>query len=137
MQSVDTKLIGYGLLITGLVIIALTGFNLYSILQGNTRAFNYFNFPPIELSTESLIGADLSTQERELVKQQSGGEFPKMEIASAELLNETSNLLAHLFIIGTIITLGARISSIGVQMIRPVKVVVSQSKLNNAQVPQK
>lgn len=113
----DIKIVGYALLTSGLIVILFAGFNVFNILSRNARAFDYFNLPAIKVS---------------LVP-----DTPEVEILPAAALNETSNLFAHLFALGLIVTIGAKVSSIGVEMLRPIKVNLREEKTNEQKVQTK
>lgn len=109
----DTKLVGYMLLISGLFLIVLAGLNVYGILTGSVKAVNYFNMDPIIVSVNP--------------------ELEPVEIFSSKNLNETSNLFAHIFLIGLVASIAGRISSIGVEMLRPIKVNLREDKNEKTQ----
>lgn len=117
IMFMDIKAIGYSLLATGLIIIALAGFNVYGILTGSVRAFSYFDFEPIKMSL--VPGA------------------PEIEVLDAKTLNETSNFLGQLFVLGFVVTIGAKISSLGVEMLRPIKVNVRKEKQDGEKIQAK
>lgn len=132
MENIDTRVVGYGLLVTGLIIILLAGLNIFNILQGNSRAVSYFDFEPIEISLEALMGSEMSPQQRAAMIEQNGGEVPKIELVSKKMVDDTTNLLAHIFIVGLLISVGGRIATTGVYLLRPIKVNVAKENTKNA-----
>lgn len=116
----DTKLVGYSLLVVGLIIIAGLAFNLFSIVRGASTAPEYFSFPAISISSSALVPDAPSESAQNL------------ELLPAKTINNTTNLAMHLFVLGLGVTIGARISQLGVEMLRPVKVVM-RNQINNEQ----
>jgi hypothetical protein len=47
---------------------------------------------------------------------------PKTEIISATMLNDSSNIFAHLMLMGFIVSLGYKLANLGIQMLRPIVV---------------
>lgn len=122
----DTKIAGYVLLVVGLIIIIVSLLNIYNIFAGKALPNNYFDFPAIEISLDSIIGDSLSPEEKSALAQQ--GESPKMELVPANVLNDTTNMITHIFIIGLFVSIGGRISTIGVYLLRPIKVNLAKDK---------
>ena len=106
------RVLGYVLLFAGLIIVVFAGFSVYSVFTKNSKPVDLFDFPPVSISADALIsGAGLKQ-----------GEAPQMELLPSKILNDTSNLLAHLFLMGFIAGIGSRIASIGVSLLRPIVV---------------
>lgn len=133
MTNMDTKVTGYTLITAGLVIITLAALSVFSIYKGNSRPVKIFDFPSVEISAESLMGGDLPPEQRALLKQ--SGEAPKIEILDGKILSDTSNLIAHLFIMGFLASIGARIASIGTKLVRPI--IVDLNTTNGQKVQKK
>ena len=126
MKNIPEKTVGYGLLILGIAIILFAGFNVYQVFTSQAKPVQIFNFSGISFDASSLIGGDLSPQERELVRQQVG-DSATLELLPADVLNQTSNLIAHLFFMGCIASIGFRIGNLGTLMARPINVNLKQA----------
>lgn len=111
-ENIDTKLVGYLLLIAGLAVMAMSAFSVFSVFRGSEKPFELFNFPSIMVSTELLLGSQLPA----------GSSAPKIELLPGTILSQTTNVVAHMFLMGFLVTLGARVSQIGVYLLRPVVV---------------
>lgn len=107
----NEKVTGYVLLAVGILIILLSAFNIYLIFVGQTKPVQIFNFPPISLDLTSSLGLPTT-----------GGKAAPTELASATMLNDTSNFFAHLFILGFFLNVGSKIGSLGIELLRPVVV---------------
>lgn len=109
-DNLDTKVIGYMLLSIGLFVIIFSGINVYQVFTRQIPPINLFNFPGISVGLDQLVG------------QGAANSNASVEILPANVLNETSNLLAHLFLMGFVGGVGAKIGKLGVYMVRPINV---------------
>lgn len=109
----NEKVLGYILLITGIAVIFFAGFNVYMVFTKQMLPIQLFSFPSVGLDAAALLDA----------KAPPGG--PKVEILPANVLNETSNIFAHMFLMGFMATLGHKIASLGTQLVRPIVVKVA------------
>ena len=115
-QSATNKVIGYSLIVIGLFLIAFTMLNIYDVFQGRVKPFPLFNFQAISLDFSKMVeqappGANLS-----------------QELVASNLLNDPMNFTAHLLMMGFIASGGFKIASIGVMMVRTIKVNVKEEK---------
>jgi len=116
MENVSEKAIGYSLLFSGLVIIIFTAFSIFQIFTGNRQPIQLFDFPGIDFSVL---------------------EMPETELVSPELLNDTSNFLGHIFIMGFLANIGSKISMIGVYLLRPIKVNLKKDNDSSKKISEK
>ena len=114
------KIIGYILLILGLIIIFFSGFSVYQVFTKQAKPAQLFNFKGIGLDTSSIISNSLPPEFAQMVPKNSGG--ATQEIIPPALLNESSNIFAHLMLMGFLMSLGAKIASLGIQLVRPIVV---------------
>ncbi len=115
------KLVGYLLLSLGLVIIGFACLSVYQVFSGSWKPVSVFSFSGISVNTLDLIGDKLSpVQKAQLAN-------PKIQLVSQDLLNEPLNLAAHLFLMGFVVSVGFRIGSLGVQLIRTINVNVNEN----------
>ncbi len=119
------KASGYFLIFAGIVIIVFSALSVVKVFSAKAKPVALFNFPSISLDAGSLVGGDLSPQEREALK--ASGQVPKLEIIPGDVLNQTSNLIAHLLLMGFIASIGYKIGSLGVLLARPVVVRLKAS----------
>jgi hypothetical protein len=103
------KIIGYFLIIAGIFVIFLSGFNGYQILTKKTQ--------PVKILNLKGISIDLS--------QTTGIKQPPVELISTKDLNETLNLFAYLTILGFFLNVGFKIASLGVNLIKQKQFVAS------------
>ncbi|KKQ75871.1 MAG: hypothetical protein US96_C0003G0029 [Candidatus Woesebacteria bacterium GW2011_GWB1_38_5b] len=106
------KLVGYCLLAVGLVIIILAAFNVYQVFNALTKPVQLFSFPAVSLDLSSLGGGLPISAEA------------KAELLPATVLNQSANIAAHLFLMGFVVSVGYKIASLGVQLVRTIEVKV-------------
>jgi hypothetical protein len=106
------KILGYLLLLLGLVTIAYSTLSVINVFQGRTEPFNLFSF--------SAISLDFS----EMVKGQPipPGTNLEQELMSEDVLNKPINTAAHLMLMGFLASVGLKVANIGTMLIRPIKV---------------
>lgn len=110
------KVIGYLLLLLGLIMIAYPVYNVYQVFKGQTLPYNLFFFKPVSIDLSKMIeGASTNTN-------------LSQELISSELLNKPMNLAAHVILMGFIVSAGFKIASLGVMMVRTIKVKVKEEK---------
>ena len=100
------KITGYLLLLGGIIIIFFSAYNIYQVFTKQTQ--------PIQLFAGEGIKVEIP-----------GSKTPS-ELIPADQLNDISNLTAHYFLMSFLVSIGFKISSLGVQLLRPIEV-----KLNN------
>lgn len=111
------KIIGYILLAVGIMTIIFSGFSVYTVFTKQARPVQLFTFKGISLDASQLLSTNLPPEATQLVKP--GG---TQEIIPASLLNDSSNIFAHLLLMGFIGSVGYKIASLGVQLTRPIVV---------------
>lgn len=104
------KVVGYSLLAIGIVIILFSALSVYMVFTKRVMPIDLFSFPGIsvEVPRENTDATTQSTQKTELI--------------SPAMLNESSNLFAHLMLMGFMASIGSKIAAIGVSMVRPIVV---------------
>lgn len=117
------KVIGYLLLTAGLIIIALSALNTFSILTKSAQPVKFLNLPSVSLDINQLLAGSLPAELR--------GQLPKNQGSPTELfpssaLNFTLNLTLHLLLLGFFVTIGYKTSQLGIQLLRPISVVLKQ-----------
>lgn len=102
------KIIGYSLLAIGILIIVFSALNIVFVFTGKALPVQLFNFPAISLDMGQSLGLPKAV-----------GVQPT-ELISANILNQTSNLFIHLFLMGFLVSVGQKLASLGVELLRPV-----------------
>ncbi len=115
------KAIGYLLLALGIIIIFFSAISVWGVFTKQTRPVELFTLKGISLDMSQMLAGSLPP-EYASVAQQLAKSAPKQEIISAEILNQTSNLFAHLMFMGFLASIGAKLATIGTQFIRPIVV---------------
>ena len=116
------KVSGYSLLGVGLLIMVFCVVNIVMVFTSKAKPFSVFNIP----SNSSDINAT-SLNINDIVKQFQEGTSqsipqPKIDILPPEVLNQTLNLSTHFFLMSFILGFGYKLSSLGIQLIRPINV---------------
>lgn len=112
---ISNKIVGYTLLIVGLLLIVFTLYQSYNIFMGNSSAPLVFKVQaPAQPSKTSGVGSlqDLQKQLNEEIFKQIGQMIP------AETLSKILNLLSWSILAGILIFGGGQISSLGIKMVR-------------------
>ncbi|TSC85239.1 MAG: Uncharacterized protein G01um101416_1018 [Microgenomates group bacterium Gr01-1014_16] len=101
------KITGYLLLTIGLLTICLSAFNIYQVFTKQIEPTKLFS--------------------GEGIKVEIPGSTTPSELVSADYLNYTSNLTVHYLLMSFLVSVGFKISSLGVQLLRPIEVKLSTS----------
>jgi len=111
-------------MIIGLFVIAAGAFSVYSVFTGGSEPFALFDFEGISIPLSAAIGTNAQ-----------GAELPNVDLVSAKILNSTSNVIAHLFLMGFIVSVGYRVAMIGVNLTKPIVVKVDKNKIASVLTP--
>lgn len=116
------KVIGYVLLAIGLVVIFFSANSVLRVLTRQAQPANLFNFDSVGLDTSAFMPKELAQAGFAPQQQQA-------ELLPANILNDTSNIFAHLIFMGFFVTVGFRVSMIGVNLLRPYRIkAISENK---------
>ncbi|RJR28966.1 hypothetical protein C4564_04025 [Candidatus Microgenomates bacterium] len=121
------RVVGYILLTAGVVVIAFSAFNIYGVFTRAVPPVSLFNFPAISVPSSALLGG-LSVEGTNLPIQVKSTDI---ELLSSDMINQTSNVLAHLVLMGFIASIGSRLSMIGVSLVKRIEVKVKPSQPTN------
>ena len=110
------KIIGYFLMLVGVITILLATISVFQTFTGQTNPITPFNFDAISMDMSKLVDQALA------------GANLKQELISSDLLNHPMNLIAHLLLMGFIVAVGYKIASLGVMLVRPIKVKLREEK---------
>lgn len=123
------KVTGYFLLIVGLCTIVFALLNVYFVFTKKSKPVELFKFESISINLGSLISApDNATPEQKAAVESQKAKVKPTEIMSADLINQTSNIAAHMFLMGFVVTAGYKIGSLGIELLRPVNVRLRENK---------
>ncbi len=137
------KIIGYILLTLGVVIIFVSSFSVFTVFTGRAKPVQLFNFESVSIDFSQIVSASLPTTD---LPEELKGSIPKntapsakTEIIKGDMLNTTSNIFAHLVLMGFLASSGLKLAQIGVNLLRPIIVKLKEEKLlkevKNQQVP--
>jgi len=117
---------GYSLLGIGLLIMVFCVVNIFMVFTNKAKPFSVFNIPSNSSGSNatSLNINDLVKQFQEGSSRSSSLNLPqpKIDILPPEVLNQTLNLSTHFFLMSFILGFGYKLSSLGIQLIRPINV---------------
>lgn len=103
------KVVGYTLLIVGLIVIVFAAINIFAVFTGKAEPVQLFNFAPVVLT---LIPGTKPT-----------------ELFPARDLNQMANISAQLFLMGFLAGIGQKLASLGVQLVRPIVIKTKDDKI--------
>jgi hypothetical protein len=106
----DHKIVGYLLLLSGIILIGFATFNTYQVFTGQTQSVNLFSSKGISVDLKQLQPAGETTTNSQL------------ELLSADTFNKAFNLSFHLFLMGFVASTGFKLASLGNQLLRPIDV---------------
>lgn len=115
------RVTGYGLLISGVVLMLFSLASVLLVFTGTIPPVKLFNYQGISFDLGSMLGVNLDAL------QNPGGPTTKpatkpAELIPGNLINDTSNLFAHLMLMGFLASIGFKLAQLGVQMLRPIVV---------------
>lgn len=117
----NEKTIGYSLIIVGIVTILFSATSVYLVFTKKSEPVKLFNFKGIGLDVGGFFADSLPPEASQMLSQ-NRGKSPSTEIISADLINDTSNIFAHLFLMGFVASVGYKLASLGVMLVRPIVV---------------
>lgn len=106
------KIVGYSLLVFGVFLIIISAVNIYLVFSGQTQPIQIFHMTGVSFDLGSSLGVKM----------------PATEIISAKDINQSSNLFAHVVLMGFIASTGQKLASLGVQLVRPIVVKYNEPK---------
>lgn len=132
------KILGYILISFGIMAIIYAVLSVYSVFTKKSKPVQLFNFEGISLDASQLVPQvpqdlpdNLPPEASQLLNQQNLSS-QKAELIPASVLNDSTNIFAHLFLMGFIASAGQKIASLGTRLVRPINV-----KLRAKEEPQK
>ena len=115
------KIIGYLLIAGGILVMIFSSFDVYLIFTKQKEPIKLFSFKGVGIDTGKLLPADLPPElSKQLQTNQLGQN--QVELISPDILNDTSNIFAHIIMMGFILNLGYKLASLGTKLVRPIQV---------------
>lgn len=117
------KAIGYILLTIGLIIIIFSTLSVVNVLTGKTEPIKLFEFTGITFDPTASLSKNLPFDTSKVLKKNNNN----IELIPKDMINRTSNIGAHILLMGFLISVGFKISSLGIMLIRPIVVKLKQN----------
>jgi hypothetical protein len=114
------KIIGYILLLLGLVLIFAFSLNVFLVFTKQASPVSYFKLPSLTLNTAAFIPDQLKNQIQTP---------PNMELLSGQALSDMANLTLHLVLMSFLVGVAFKIASLGIQLIRPISIKLPSANL--------
>lgn len=114
----NEKVSGYSLLISGLLIMVFCVVNIVMVFTNKAKPFSVFN-----LSSGNFGGNSIPLN----INTNQSAPQPKIDILPPEVLNQTLNMTTHFFLMSFILGFGYKLSSLGIQLLRPINVKLRSS----------
>lgn len=114
------KVTGYLLLLTGILMIFGSLVGVYFVFTGRSQPYPVFDLPAITLDLSGLMEAE----GQEAQQLAASGANLETELVKGDVLNKPLNFASYLLFMSFILNVGFKIASLGVQMVRPVKVTL-------------
>lgn len=116
------KIVGYLLLSLGIILIVFSFFSVYYVFTAKAKPYDLFSLPGISIDLSNLATGELPKEVTPNLK---------TELVEADIINKPLNLIAHILLMGFLVNVGFKIASLGVQMVRPIKVNLKNIPENN------
>jgi hypothetical protein len=116
LENLPNKIIGYLLLAVGLLGIILPSYSVYQVYTKRAKPVNVFLLDSIKLdfgkfTPDAPANAALT-----------------QDLVPADVLNAPLNYAAHLMLMGFIASASFKIASLGIMLVRPIKVKLKEEK---------
>jgi len=115
------KVLGYLLITFGILIILISTISVFDVFTRKTKPVQLFNFKGIKFDMSQMLIGSLPVETAKLLPQ-NRAQSEGVEIIPAQLINDSSNVFAHLLLMSFIAGIGGRLANIGVLLIRPIVV---------------
>lgn len=117
------KIVGYLFLVLGMIIIGFSAVSAYLVFTKQAYPAKLFNFKGIGFDTSSIISSSLPPEFAQIVPKNKAS--TSQEIIPPDVLNDSSNIFAHLMLMGFLASIGYKIASLGTMLIRTLVVKVN------------
>jgi hypothetical protein len=110
------RTLGYLMFFFGLAVIVLSCFSVFMVFTAKMLPVRLFSSTGFYLDTNILISANY-------LRELPGAPLPKtIELVPADVINQVSNLTAHLILMTFVAGIGYKLALLGVQLLRPIQV---------------
>lgn len=127
------KVLGYVFIALGILVMIAASINLLMVFTKHATPVQLFTFKPISINTNEIIAANLPAELSGFMQEQPAN-VQKTELISAEMINDSSNIFAHLLLVGFFVSLGYKFASLGVMMVRPIVVKLKAKEVTTEPV---
>lgn len=113
------RIIGYALLVVGLILIFAPLWSVYQVFTGQKKPVQLFQFNGISLDPSQFMNLEVPQELSDSGVKLESSSKPQ-DIIPPNLINDTSNIFAHVVLMGFVASIGFRIASLGTQLMRPI-----------------
>jgi hypothetical protein len=113
------KILGYVLIVVGIIAILYSSLSVYDVFTKKSKPATLFSFSGISMDPAQFLGNNLPP----------GVTIPKgaaIEIMTPEMINDSSNIFAHVVLMGFLAGAGLKLATIGTQLVRTIEVKLKQ-----------
>lgn len=107
------KIMGYLFLFVGVFLIVFSAIQVYFVFTKRIEPFELFKFKSVYVDASTFVGMKLPNN-------------PQIELLPAAMVNDPSNIIAHMLFMGFVASIGSRFATIGTQMARPIVVKLKE-----------
>ena len=125
------KVFGYLLIALGILIILFSTISVFDVFTRKAKPVQLFNFKGIKFDMSQMLIASLPPETAALLPQ-NRNEAKGVEIIPAQLINDTSNVFAHLLLMSFIAGIGSKLANIGVLLVRPIVVKLKTKEVKES-----
>ena len=124
------KISGYLLILVGIGVMIFCVANVFLVFTNKIKPLEVFNLSASSSSSDS--GVNINDLVAQMQKGNSGSSnqsipMPKLDILPPEVLNQTLNMTTQFFLMSFLLGFGFKLSSLGVQLVRPINVKLRSS----------
>ena len=117
------KIIGYLLIVIGLIMIILPIISVFNVFTNRAQPAILFNLEGINIDLSKLTDRSLTQQQANI----SDNNQLKTEVIPSESLNKPLNLISHIVLMGFVSSAGLKIATVGTQLARTINVKIKEN----------
>lgn len=115
------KILGYMLIVVGILVMIFSGFDVYLVFTKQKEPIKLFSFKGVGIDTSKLLPANIPAELSKQIQSNQLGQN-QVELISPDILNDTSNIFAHIMLMGFIVNIGYKLASVGTKLVRTIEV---------------
>lgn len=133
------RIVGYILLSLGILVMIYAAMQIIMVFTNKAEPIEFFTSEPVVITQPDNAGAELPKDPEELLDfiqsnplaalGGSGGGLPTPQLIDTQMLNDVLNMAVYFLIMHFLLGLGFKISNLGVQLVRPIKVEVRNNQI--------